>query len=93
MNDLSKLPKLIPLKSGDGAYCDLETGECYPATTGKDSATVTVGPVCNMEVKVETAQHKAKLQGQTYYFCSADCQQAFEREPLRYLAGKPVASV
>jgi YHS domain-containing protein len=88
MNELSQLPRLIPLGDSDGAYCDLETGECSPATTREDSAKVAVDPVCKMEVAVATAQYKSSFQGQIYYFCSTDCLKAFEKEPQRYLAGE-----
>ncbi|HTX79787.1 MAG TPA: YHS domain-containing protein [Longilinea sp.] len=93
MNELSKLPKLIPLNEGDGAYCDVETGECYPATSHQDSAPVAVDPVCKTEIGVKTARHKIEYQRQTYYFCSLDCREAFEKEPQRYLASETRASV
>ena len=92
-SELSQLPQLIPLGGSDGAYCDLETGECYPATTSEDSAKTAVDPVCKMEVAIATAQYKTSFQGQTYYFCSTACLQAFEIEPQRYLAGEPHPSL
>ncbi|MGD0707932.1 MAG: YHS domain-containing protein [Anaerolineaceae bacterium] len=88
MSEHSQLPQLIPLGGSDGAYCDLETGECYPATTSENSAQVAVDPVCKMEVAIATAQYTTSFQGQTYYFCSMDCLKAFEKEPQRYLTGE-----
>lgn len=41
-------------------------------------------PVCDMVVDVATAQHRSIFQGQTYYFCSAECRQTFEANPAYY---------
>ena len=43
-------------------------------------------PVCGMSVDPATATEKADHMGHTYYFCSAGCRQAFEKDPARYLA-------
>jgi uncharacterized membrane protein YraQ (UPF0718 family)/YHS domain-containing protein len=52
--------------------------------TGKKSTT---DPVCGMTVDPETATERAEHGGVTYYFCSAGCREAFEKDPDRYLAG------
>ena len=39
-----------------------------------------------MSVDPATATEKAGHMGHTYYFCSAGCRQAFEKDPARYLA-------
>lgn len=44
-------------------------------------------PVCGMEIDPKTAYGKSEYQGQTYYFCSPGCKQAFDKEPEKY-AGK-----
>lgn len=49
-------------------------------------------PVCGMTVDPATAQHRAHLRGETYYFCSEGCQKKFMADPDRYLAPKPAAS-
>ena len=41
-------------------------------------------PVCGMEVNEQKAAATAQQGGRTYYFCSTDCKQKFEREPQRY---------
>jgi len=46
-------------------------------------------PVCGMKVDRAKAVRK-QHSGQTHYFCSAQCQGAFEAEPQRYL-GSPSA--
>lgn len=42
-------------------------------------------PVCGMEVDENTAKHKTKHMGKTYYFCAAGCKEAFEKNPNKYL--------
>lgn len=42
-------------------------------------------PVCGMEVTYETAQARSEYDGQTYYFCSLDCKEAFDRSPETYV--------
>ena len=41
-------------------------------------------PVCGMDVDPKTAAGKSEYQGQTYYFCSAGCKKAFDKEPAKY---------
>ncbi len=48
---------------------------------------MTRDPVCGMQVNEKNAAGKASFGGQTYYFCSADCQRKFEQDPQKY-AGK-----
>ncbi|MGH8830656.1 MAG: heavy metal translocating P-type ATPase [Polaromonas sp.] len=42
-------------------------------------------PVCGMGVAPERAAARAHYRDQTYYFCSAHCASAFERDPTRYV--------
>ncbi len=44
-------------------------------------------PVCKMEVEEGKAGATSVYQGETYYFCSANCKDNFEKEPEKY-AGK-----
>ncbi len=44
-------------------------------------------PICGMEVdigKAKAAGRTATYQGQTYYFCSDDCKDTFNKAPTRY---------
>lgn len=41
-------------------------------------------PVCHMELNEKDAAGKAEYQGQTYYFCSSNCQKTFEAQPDKY---------
>lgn len=42
-------------------------------------------PVCGMMVDPEKTQYKSDHKGKTYYFCSENCQKAFETDPSQYL--------
>lgn len=41
-------------------------------------------PVCGMDVDERQAAGKSEYQGQTYYFCSPGCKQAFDKNPEKY---------
>ena len=50
---------------------------------------MTTDPVCGMTVEPERAAGTSTHEGKAYYFCSAHCKSAFEREPAKYIdAGK-----
>ena len=42
-------------------------------------------PVCDMDVDPKQAAGQSEYQGQTYYFCSAGCKKAFDKEPAKYI--------
>lgn len=42
-------------------------------------------PVCGMELTLETAEARSEYQGQTYYFCSLDCKETFDKDPEKYV--------
>jgi xanthine dehydrogenase accessory factor len=42
-------------------------------------------PVCGMTTSVTAAKYKSDYKGSTVYFCCARCQQAFDRQPEKYL--------
>ena len=46
-----------------------------------------IDPVCGMSVDKATAEYRSFRDGQTYYFCSSGCKQAFDKEPEKYLSG------
>jgi uncharacterized membrane protein YraQ (UPF0718 family)/YHS domain-containing protein len=48
-------------------------------------AKLATDPVCGMSVDPASATEKAVFDGTTYYFCSAGCREAFEKDPTRYL--------
>ena len=41
-------------------------------------------PVCGMEIELAQAAGQIEVAGQTHYFCSPGCQQAFSTAPGRY---------
>jgi Cu+-exporting ATPase len=42
-------------------------------------------PVCKMEVNPASAEGQSEFEGQSFYFCSKECKQKFERDPQRYI--------
>ena len=46
-------------------------------------------PVCKMQVDEATTGHKGQHAGTPYFFCSAACVEAFEKDPHKYLADHP----
>jgi P-type Cu+ transporter len=44
-----------------------------------------IDPVCGMSVDETTAAAKTSYKGKTYYFCSEDCKESFDRDPDKYL--------
>ena len=49
------------------------------------TATFSVDPVCGMKVDESNAAGKTNYAGQTYCFCSKDCQKNFEDQPGFYI--------
>jgi len=45
--------------------------------------------ICGMTVRIDTARFTASYNGEKFYFCSAQCQHRFEKEPEKYLSSKP----
>ena len=45
-------------------------------------------PVCGMEVTPETAEVTLEYQGRTYYFCSMNCKETFDKNPEKYALQK-----
>ena len=42
-------------------------------------------PVCKMEVNPASAEAQSEYQGQTFYFCSAECKRRFDANPEQYV--------
>lgn len=45
---------------------------------------MTKDPVCGMQLAEASATARAEYKGTTYYFCSAACKAAFEKNPEKY---------
>ncbi len=41
--------------------------------------------VCGMDIDRATAAGMSEYKGKTYYFCSAGCKRAFDKDPEKYL--------
>ncbi len=52
-----------------------------PMSTTTDKVT---DPVCGMSIDPASAAETAEHEGTTYYFCSAHCAAAFEKDPAKY---------
>jgi P-type Cu+ transporter len=46
-------------------------------------------PVCGMMVDPATAKHRARHQGQDYFFCNPRCREKFVANPVAYLSPEP----
>lgn len=46
----------------------------------------TKDPVCGMEVKVTDATLRRQYMGQTFYFCSPQCMEKFDKDPKAYVS-------
>jgi Cu+-exporting ATPase len=44
-----------------------------------------IDPVCGMRVKIEKRAMQSEHRGQTFYFCTAACRNAFDVHPERYV--------
>lgn len=53
-----------------------------PAAAGQAQVT---DPVCGMTVEPKTAAAKSVYAGKTYYFCSKDDKEKFDKDPEKYL--------
>jgi YHS domain-containing protein len=42
-------------------------------------------PVCGMDVEIARAGASTDYEGRTYYFCSLQCKEDFERQPAMYV--------
>lgn len=45
-------------------------------------------PVCGMPVEIAPDTSSSDYDGEAYYFCSESCNEAFDREPQKYLVTK-----
>ena len=55
-------------------------------TTDADVVSMTVDPVCKMDVIEAQAKYTTVHEGAKYYFCSAACKQEFEKKPTKYIS-------
>jgi len=72
------LAELVQMRSAGGG------GGAPPAGASVRRAAEATDPVCGMSVPVGPGTRSSEREGQTYYFCSAGCQQAFEKKLLTH---------
>ena len=63
----------------------VEIAEQHELDKEEDMATVH-DPVCGMDIDPANAVGSEEHEGETYYFCSKACQEAFKADPSRYVA-------
>jgi adenylate cyclase len=56
----------------------------FEILAGRRSNSITVDPVCRMQVRAATAPARLPFGGTTYHFCSFDCARAFAERPEHY---------
>ncbi len=71
------LAELVALKAGGGLATGIRVERPREA----------LDPVCGMTVDVAAAHFLTEHAGETYYFCAAGCQKAFEADPAAFLSG------
>ena len=45
---------------------------------------VVIDPICGMELNREEVNEQAEYGGRVYYFCSANCRNQFDVDPLQH---------
>lgn len=71
----------------EGALEDLKRAEEGTGRegVGQREVTMELDPVCGMRCDKEKAQYFSTYKGETYHFCSADCKEAFDMAPEKYI--------
>ena len=59
-------------------------------TTVEDTLAKAIDPVCGMGVEPGKTKLVSVHNGHSYWFCAEGCRRAFEADPDKYLAPKPV---
>jgi YHS domain-containing protein len=50
----------------------------------RETGLMTRDPVCGMDVEIARAAASTDFEAHTYYFCSLQCKEDFERQPELY---------
>jgi YHS domain-containing protein len=51
----------------------------------QDKDTRVVDPVCGMKIDKAQARATSEFRGETYYFCSPNCKELFDKDPITYI--------
>jgi len=79
---LAELVQLRAIGKFAGSSSALHT--VRPVGRPADRPEQATDPVCGMTVAVGPASRRSEYKGDTYYFCGAGCQQAFDSDPAAY---------
>jgi YHS domain-containing protein len=74
---------ILPLLTGcqkDESAGPAETADAAEVSPGK-----VADPVCGMEIDPATAPAQATYAGKTYYFCTKEEKELFEKDPGKYV--------
>lgn len=96
LRDFHRLDEAIDAgrRAADAALPALRVLLAKPARFSRDNGTplsLMFDPVCAMVISQGRARAKVEHAGQTYYFCSPNCGDAFERDAGRFLAAPALA--
>jgi xanthine dehydrogenase accessory factor len=80
---VSILAELVQLRAA-GALVPDRSAE--PAAAVVPQLAEAIDPVCAMSVPADRTSRPLEIKGVTYYFCSAGCRSAFEKDPAAYLS-------
>jgi YHS domain-containing protein/mono/diheme cytochrome c family protein len=61
-------------------------GAARTASDPSAEATLSVDPVCKMDVRIAASTPRFDHEGHSYYFCSEMCRDRFAKNPSQYLA-------
>jgi YHS domain-containing protein len=73
---------------GGGHQHGAEGQEPRPDGDREGLVTMSKDPVCDLAIDPKAAAATIEYKGQTYYFCSADCKGAFEKNPEKFVQGQ-----
>lgn len=80
---LSILTEIVQIRRAQREGIRLELTAPANQTSVGDS----LDPVCGMAVRVSEARYASTHNSNTFYFCCRRCQEKFDRQPEKYLAG------
>jgi xanthine dehydrogenase accessory factor len=80
---LSILTEIVQVRRTQGEGIRPELTAPANQTSVEDS----LDPVCGMSVRVSEARYVSTHDSNTFYFCCRRCQEEFDRQPEKYLAG------
>jgi Cu+-exporting ATPase len=81
---LAVIPTLIHAAHGSSQTPRIAKTQCSIPTGEKNMMDMKKDPVCSMEVDKDKSEFTSQYGGKTYYFCSEDCKQQFERRPEQF---------